>query len=97
MRPPTIQDVRKQVAEAADAVVDYLDSPEGRRVRSKVATGLIFAAPLISRLPVIRRTPLGRMVTLLGGAALVVKAAEMIRDWEPQRAEAGRLVPGSGS
>ncbi|HEV8572788.1 MAG TPA: hypothetical protein VGR49_07050 [Actinomycetota bacterium] len=91
MSRPTIDDVRKQVAEAAEAVVEYLDSPEGRRVRSKVASGLIFTAPLLSRLPVVRRTPLGRALSLLGGAALIVKAAEMIRDWEPRRVEAGGI------
>jgi hypothetical protein len=90
MRSATIDEVRKQVAEAAEAVVDYLDSPEGRRLRSKVASGLIFAAPVISRLPVVRRTPLGRAISLLGGAALIVKAAEIIRDWEPRRLEAVR-------
>lgn len=87
MSRPSVDEVRKQVTEAAEAVVDYLDSPEGRRLRSKVASGLIFAAPLLSRLPVVRRTPLGRALSLLGGAALVVKAAEMIRDWEPRRVE----------
>jgi hypothetical protein len=85
---PTVEEVRKQVTEAAEAVVDYLDSPEGRRLRSKVASGLIFAAPLLSRLPLVRRTPVGRAISLLGGAALIVKAAELIRDWEPQRIEA---------
>jgi hypothetical protein len=88
LRAPPIEEVRRQVAEAAEAVVDYLDSPEGRRLRSRVASGLIFTAPLLSRLPVVRRTPLGRALSLLGGAALVVKAAEMIRDWEPRRVEA---------
>ncbi|MGH2683497.1 MAG: hypothetical protein ACRDIX_09730 [Actinomycetota bacterium] len=88
MTRPTVDDVRKQVTEAAETVVGYLDSPEGRRLRSKVASGLIFAAPLLSRLPVVRRTPLGRALSLLGGAALIVKAAEIIRDWEPQRVEA---------
>jgi hypothetical protein len=88
MRSPTIEQVRKEVSEAAEAVVDYLDSPEGRRLRSKVASGLIFAAPLVSRLPIVKRTPVGRAISLLGGAALVVKAAEMIRDWEPRREEA---------
>jgi hypothetical protein len=84
---PTVEEVRKQVTEAAEAVVDYLDSPEGRRLRSKVASGLIFAAPLMSRLPIVRRTPVGRALSLLGGAALIVKAAELIRDWEPRRVE----------
>lgn len=91
MRPTKIEEVRKQVSEAAEAVVDYLDSPEGRRLRSKVASGMIFAAPVIARLPLVRRTPLGRAISLLGGAALIIKAAEMIRDWEPRRLEA---VPG---
>jgi hypothetical protein len=53
-----------------------------------VATGLIAAAPLISRLPMFRATPLGRIVGLAGGAALIVKAAEMIRDWEPRPVQA---------
>jgi hypothetical protein len=88
MRSPTIEQVRKEVSEAAEAIVDYLDSPEGRRIRSKVASGLIFAAPVVSRLPIVRRTPLGRAISLLGGAALIVKAAEIIRDWEPRREEA---------
>lgn len=96
MSRPTLEEVRHQVAEAAEAVVDYLDSPEGRKLRSTVASGLIFAAPVVARLPVIRRTPLGRAVGLLGGAALIVKAAELIRDWEPRRPEAlreGALEP----
>ena len=87
MRTPTIEQVRKEVSEAAEAIVDYLDSPEGRRIRSKVASGLIFAAPVVSRLPIVRRTPIGRAISLLGGAALIVKAAEIIRDWEPRREE----------
>jgi hypothetical protein len=88
VRPPILEEVRREITEAAEAVVDYLDSTEGRRLRSRLASGLILAAPVIARLPVVRRTPLGRAVTLLGGAALIVKAAEMIRDWEPRRLEA---------
>lgn len=87
MSRPSVEEVRQQVAEAAEAVVDYLDSPEGRRLRSKVASGLIFTAPLLSRLPLVRRTPMGRALSFLGGAALIVKAAELIRDWEPRRVE----------
>ena len=66
----------------------FLASPEGQRYRRMVATGLIAAAPLISRLPMFRATPLGRIVGLAGGAALIVKAAEMIRDWEPRPVQA---------
>ena len=31
------------------------------------------------------RTPLGRVVQVAGGAALLVRVAEAIRDWEPER------------
>lgn len=71
-------------AEAVDSVVDYLDSDEGRRLRRVAAAGLIAAAPFVSRLPWVRATPLGRLIGVAGGAALVVKAAELIRDWEPR-------------
>jgi hypothetical protein len=54
-----------------------------------VATGLIAAAPFVSRLPVFRASRLGRLVGLTGGAALIVKVAHLIRDWEPRPAQAG--------
>ena len=34
------------------------------------------------RMPWLRRTPIGKLIELGGGAALVVKLAELIRDWE---------------
>lgn len=77
----------EQVAEAAGAVYDgarsFLASEQGRRLRSQVATGLIAAAPALTALPVVRRTPLGKLLVLAGGSAVVVKVAEAIRDWEP--------------
>jgi hypothetical protein len=30
------------------------------------------------------KTPVGRLVQVAGGAALLVKVAEAIRDWEPE-------------
>jgi hypothetical protein len=77
--------------EARNVLADvraYLASPEGQRVRATVATGLIAAAPFVFRLPVFRATPLGRLIGFAGGAALMIKAAELIRDWEPRPAQA---------
>jgi hypothetical protein len=61
----------------------YLASPEGRKVRRRVAQAAIIGAPLLFRLKFIRAHPVGRLIGLVGGAALVVKMAEALRDWEP--------------
>jgi hypothetical protein len=66
----------------ADELLEFLDSPAGRRLRRVVATGLMLSVPLIMRIPGLKRTPMGRLVELAGGATLIVKLAEMIRDWE---------------
>jgi hypothetical protein len=63
-------------------------SEQGRRIRQNVATGLIVAAPAVVSLPVLRRTRLGKLIELAGGAALVVAVAEKIRDWDPDEGAA---------
>lgn len=75
---------------AVEDVLEFLDSPAGRRLRRVVATGLVLSVPLIMRVPGLKRTPLGRLVELAGGATLIVKLAEVIRDWE--RSEDGRRM-----
>ena len=65
----------------------FLDSPTGRRLRHTVATGLIVAARVIAQMPAMRASRIGRLVGAAGGAALIVRVAEAIRDWE--RAEQG--------
>ncbi len=72
-----------RVEVAVREVEDFLDSPAGRRLRRVLAAGAIAAAPLLFRLPAFKRYPLLRGLELLGGAALVVKFAEALRDWEP--------------
>jgi hypothetical protein len=67
---------------SADEVLTFLDSPAGRRLRRFLATGMILTIPLLLRLPGLRRSPLGKVLEVTGGATLVVKLAEMIRDWE---------------
>lgn len=68
---------------AVREVEDFLDSPAGRRFRRVLAGAAIVGAPLLFRLPVLKRYPLLRALELAGGAALVVKFAEALRDWEP--------------
>lgn len=75
--------VFEATADAADAVRNYLASDRGRRLRRGVATALIVGAPLVSELPVIRRSPMARVLRAAGVVALVVKGAEWLRDWEP--------------
>ncbi|MBA3691730.1 MAG: hypothetical protein H0W82_10020 [Actinobacteria bacterium] len=78
----TLQEIADRVEASVDEVLDFLDSPTGRRLRRTLATGLIVSAPLVSRVPGLRSTPIGRLLQVTGGTALVVKLAETIRDWE---------------
>ena len=80
---PGVDELRSEAIRTWNDIQGYLASEEGRRMRSRVATGLIVAAPVIARLPFMKASKLGKLVGFAGGAALIVKAAEMIRDWEP--------------
>jgi hypothetical protein len=75
---------RKGVAE----VRAYLASPEGKRLRRRTAQVLILTAPFLARSKFLGRSPVGKAIGLLGGAALIVKLAEALRDWEPEIREA---------
>ena len=68
---------------AVQEVEDFLDSPGGRRLRRLLASAAIVGAPLLFRLPLLKRYPLLRALEVAGGAALLVKVAEALRDWEP--------------
>jgi hypothetical protein len=78
----SLQEIADRVETSVDEVLEFLDSPAGRRLRRTLATGLIVSAPLVSRIPGLRSTPIGRLLQVTGGTALVVKLAETIRDWE---------------
>jgi hypothetical protein len=82
-RPGVVDSVVEAAGDAADAVRTYLASDEGRKLRRGVAAVLIVGAPLLSELPVIRRTPVARVLRAAGVVTLVVKGAEWLRDWEP--------------
>lgn len=82
-----VMDTRlREIATRAGATVDdalaFLDSPAGRRLRATLATGLIVSVPVVMRVPGLRRSAVGRAIEVAGGATLVVKVAELIRDWE---------------
>jgi hypothetical protein len=74
---------------AAAAARHYLVSEEGKRLRENVAKVVIVGAPLISQLPIVRRTPIARLLRTAAFATLLVKGAEWVRDWEPRPSVAG--------
>ena len=77
-----LQEIADRIDTSVEELVGFLDSPTGRRLRKHLATGLILSVPLVMRLPWLRRSPIGKLIELGGGAAIVVKVAELIRDWE---------------
>jgi hypothetical protein len=77
----------------------YFATPSGRRMKKALAVSLIFGSPLVFRLPGLRKHWAVRGLELVGGAVLLVKLGEMIRDWEPLD-DAGfeeGWTPGTGS
>lgn len=88
-----VQEIADRLDTSVEEVLAFLDSPSGRRLRKRLATGLILSVPLVMRLPWLRRSPIGKLIELGGGAALVVKVAELIRDWE--RTQGGGAQPGA--
>jgi hypothetical protein len=83
-----LQEIADRVDASVDELLAFLDSPTGRRLRKHLATGLIVSVPLVMRLPWLKRTPIGKLIELGGGAALLMKIAELIRDWERDHGEA---------
>ncbi len=86
----TVVEARRLLAEAQQAVSGgtdqlraWLASPQGRRFRQIFARVLLLSSPLLFRTRFFRITPLGRLIEFAGGAAVLIKVAEAIRDWEP--------------
>jgi hypothetical protein len=70
------------VNRGADETLEFLASPAGIRLRAILASGLVLATPMIMKHPFFR-TPVGRVIQIGGAAALLAKAADALRDWEP--------------
>ena len=77
-----LQEIAEHVDVTVEELLAFLDSPTGRRLRRYLATALIVSVPLVMRIPGLRRSPVGRLIEVGGGAVVVVKLAELIRDWE---------------
>lgn len=77
-----LQEIADRIDSTVEELLTFLDSPSGRRLRKHLATGLILSVPLVMRLPYLKRTPIGKLIEVGGGAALLMKLAELIRDWE---------------
>jgi len=75
---------------AAEELFEFLESPSGRRVRNVLAGAVIVSVPLIMRVPGLKRSPLGRLVAMTGGSAILIGIAEAIRDWERSESSKGR-------
>ncbi|HJP66734.1 MAG TPA: hypothetical protein VKA30_10580 [Actinomycetota bacterium] len=78
-----VEEAMDAAGELADAARSYLASEQGREIRSRVATAVIVGLPIVSELPGLRRSPLGRALRTAAVGALVIKGAEWLRDWEP--------------
>ncbi len=78
-----LDELSRRVSEGVQDLRRYLATPEGQQLRKRVAHFAIIAAPLIFRMRFFRATPVGRVLGMVGGAAVVVKLAEALRDWEP--------------
>jgi hypothetical protein len=93
-RPPgqasAAQRMGDRIQIEAREIARFLSSPAGRRMRGVLAAGIIFIGPAIFRIPGLRRYPLIRALEFLGGAALIVRFAEALRDWE--RTEQGPMT-----
>lgn len=79
-----VDSVVETAAGAWDDTRAYLATPRGRELRRQVAAAVILLAPLASKIPVFRRTLVGRALRVAAVGTLMVKGAEWIRDWEPQ-------------
>jgi len=82
-RPDLIEELGRRLERGIEDVRAYLASPEGQELRRRIAQVAVIAAPLLFRMRFFRASPIGRVLGLVGGAALLVKLAEALRDWEP--------------
>lgn len=78
-----VDELQRRVARGADDVRAYMASPEGQQLRRRVAQVMIVAAPLLFRFGRFKTSRLGHLFGVLGGAAVMVKLAEALRDWDP--------------
>ena len=74
---PEAIDRRRQEA------LHFLASPAGERWRRRAAWVLIVVLPVAFRIPAVRRHWALRLLEIAGGAAVLVKLGQAVRDWTP--------------
>lgn len=79
-----IDSALEAATDLADAARAYLASEEGRRLRRRAAGAVIAATPLLTQIPLLRRSPMGRLLGTAAVGTAIVKGAEWVRDWEPR-------------
>lgn len=72
-----------RISELREGALAYLATPAGRRLRHRAAWLLIVALPAVFRVPRLRRHWAIRLLEIAGGAAVLIRLGEAIRDWEP--------------
>jgi hypothetical protein len=82
----TVDQLIASLDRAGRQMVLYLASPAGQRMRRRLAAGMLVGAPILLRLPAVKRHPIIRLLDLLGGTAAVLELARLIREWEPESA-----------
>ena len=81
-----IRTLPETIARARRDALQFLASPAGERWRRRAAWVLVVALPLAFRIPVLRKHWALRFLELAGGAAILVKLGQAVRDWEPSPA-----------
>jgi hypothetical protein len=73
----------KAIGRRREQALQFLASPAGERWRHRAAWVLVVALPLVFRIPALRRHWALRLLELAGGAAVLVKLGQAVRDWQP--------------
>ena len=81
-----IRTLPETIARTRRDALQFLASPAGERWRRRAAWVLVVALPLAFRIPLLRKHWALRFLELAGGAAILVKLGQAVRDWEPSPA-----------
>ena len=81
-----IRTLPKTIGRTRREALRFLATPAGERWRHRAAWVLVVALPLAFRIPVLGKHWALRFLELAGGAAILVKLGQAVRDWEPSPA-----------
>jgi hypothetical protein len=82
-RSGLVDSVFVTASDITESAKGFLASERGRKLRRNVATLVIVGAPVLSELPIVRRSWMARVLRTAAVGTLLVKGAEWVRDWEP--------------